>query len=1074
MITEKQIRNLATNESVYQRGCKYYKNFLVKDFSFSENRYRAHVAGSDIYPVQIKLSPKGEIESYQCACPASFQYPGACKHVVALLKRMQETAQSTDPDMNANRYAAAQSLFKFFAAPVQKAQQEDNLPTYLTPSLHLHLYHKKISAWLEFTIGQTRRYIVRDVEQFLQALLKKQDLPYGREFTLSAHSPHFTPLSAQLCDLLLSAYEDEVSLAANSQFTSKLAVSRTFILSASALSKFLTIMKNTPFDLTVDGRLHPQIQIKQERPPLKINLQASTALQAVLQLGKTDLRALDGRCRYLLFNYGSIYHPDEAFTVFIKPILEAFQANGAPSLPIASDALPEFFGRILPELEKIVPVKVSEKIMDQFDLLPLEASIYFDEENTKLWAKLIFCYGDRKINPLQPEESANADNSKILIRDQAGEAQLLKIFHNFGFETIDERFCLQKEEKIFDFFAAGLQELEKIAELYYADTMQQPRIQRLHHIKAGINITHSFMLELTVEPTDFNYDELMEILSSYRLKKRYHRLKSGVFVSLENKAFTPIAAFLQQTLPETNAGTPALLPLSNAFYLDSLANTTSLFQLNRSSAFSQLLQDIQNPQTAEEAPPPSLQPILRDYQKTGFKWLKLLARYKFGGILADDMGLGKTLQAIAFLLSEQAHAENPSLIVAPTSLIYNWQEEIERYAPAIKALVIAGQRAERGSLLETLQDYDVVITTYNILKRDLPLYKNQSFSYCILDEAQQIKNPNTQNAQAVKSLKANVRFALTGTPIENTLTELWSIFDFLMPGYLLSHSSFKKKFEQPIVKNADAEAYTDLNRRIAPFILRRLKSDVLTELPPKIESQRLGELSIQQQKVYHAYFCQARREFQQEVKKNGLQKSHIKILSLLTRLRQICCHPSLFIENYSGGSGKLDLLMETLDEALGGGHRVLVFSQFTAMLAIIRHELEKSNISYYYLDGSTPSFDRLQMANEFNDGKRSVFLISLKAGGTGLNLTGADTVIHYDPWWNPAVEDQATDRAYRLGQNRSVQVLKFLMKDTIEEKIFLLQQRKKALIDQIVQPGETFISKLNETELCQLFELEVP
>lgn len=1071
MITEDQIQALATNEAVYQRGCKYYKNFLVKDFSSFENRYRAHVIGSDIYPVQAKLGPNGEVESYQCSCPASFQYSGACKHVVALLKRIQETTRPTKEENPANRYSITESLFGFFTSAMQKTPTDDTLPTRLTPSLHLHLYHKKISAWLEFTIGQTRRYIMRDVEQFLQALLKKQDLSYGKEFTLSALNPRFTPLSSQLCDLLLSVYEDEISLAANAQFTSKLAVNRTFILSAGALSKFLEIMKDTPFDLTVDGKSYPQVQIKQERPPLKINLQTSTNQQISLQLSKADLRTLDSRCRYLLSNCCNIYHPDELFSASIKPVLEAFQTNGTPSLPVASSTLPEFFGRILPELEKIAPVKVSEKIMEQFYLLPLEASVFFDEESSALWAKLTFNYGESELNPLLTEAMAFPIGRKTLVRDQAAETQILDIFRKFHFEAVDGRFRLHGEEKLYDFFAAGLQELEKSAELYYADTMRQPRIQRLSGIKAGISVTQSFMLEVTIEPTGLTYAELMEILAACRLKKRYHRLKSGAFISLENKETSPIVAFMEQTLHTTSADKPTLLPLANAFYLDSLADTTSMLQLRRSDAFSQLLHDIQNPQESEELPPPSLEPILRNYQKTGYKWLKMLSRYKFGGILADDMGLGKTLQTIAFLLSERKSLQAPSLIIAPTSLIYNWQDEIEHYAPSLKALVIAGQRAERNDLFETLNEYDVVITTYNILKRDLALYKKQSFAYCILDEAQQIKNPNTQNAQAVKCLNAGGRFALTGTPIENTLTELWSIFDFLMPGYLLSHSAFKKKLELPIVKNADANAYADLNRRTAPFILRRLKSDVLTELPPKIETQRLGEMTLKQQSIYQAYFCQAQKEFQQELMTHGIGKSQMKILSLLTRLRQICCHPSLFIENYSGGSGKLDLLMETLDEALGGGHRALIFSQFTAMLEIIRKELEKTGCSYYYLDGSTSSLSRLQMAKEFNEGNRSVFLISLKAGGTGLNLTGADTVIHYDPWWNPAVEDQATDRAYRLGQNRSVQVLKFLMKGTIEEKIFLLQQRKRALIDQIIQPGETFVSKLNEQELRQLFEL---
>jgi SNF2 family DNA or RNA helicase len=347
------------------------------------------------------------------------------------------------------------------------------------------------------------------------------------------------------------------------------------------------------------------------------------------------------------------------------------------------------------------------------------------------------------------------------------------------------------------------------------------------------------------------------------------------------------------------------------------------------------------------------------------------------------------------------------------------------------------------------------------------------FSYIFVDEAQHIKNPSTLNAGSVKSLKAKGCFALTGTPIENTLTELWSVFDFVMPGYLMNHNKFMKKFESPIVKNDDKAALKMLSQFIKPFILRRLKKDVLKELPDKIESKAVAEMTVDQKKLYAAYLKKAQGEVAAEIKNNGIEKSKIKILAILTRLRQLCCHPATFIDNYKGGSGKLEVLTELIEDSIQSEHRMLIFSQFTSMLEIIGAELNRQNIPYFYLDGSTKAEDRLKMVNAYNSLEKPVFLISLKAGGTGLNLTAADIVIHFDPWWNPSVEDQATDRAYRIGQTKVVQVFKIVAKGTIEERILELQEKKKGLINSIIHAGENLVTQLSEKEIRNLFQMDI-
>ena len=476
--------------------------------------------------------------------------------------------------------------------------------------------------------------------------------------------------------------------------------------------------------------------------------------------------------------------------------------------------------------------------------------------------------------------------------------------------------------------------------------------------------------------------------------------------------------------------------------------------------------------------PENLNAHLREYQETGFKWLKTLDEYQFGGILADDMGLGKTIQLVSVILSyvenAKKHGEKAktSLVVCPSSLTLNWFNEIKKFAPTLSVLLINGSIQDRKNKINNINDYNVVIVSYDILKRDIDIYKekNYMFKYIIADEAQYIKNNNTQNFKAIKEVKSETRFALTGTPIENSLSELWSIFDFVMPGYLFSYKKFKELYETPIVKGEDGYAMKKLKMLIEPFILRRIKEDVLTELPDKTITILNNEMEEEQQKIYMSYMAQVKEEIETEISINGFEKSQIKILSLLMRLRQICCHPSLFIENYKGESSKLNQCIQIVKDAIESGHKILLFSGYTSMFDIIQEELKKESITFYKLTGQTNVGDRIKLVDEFNENPDiKVFLISLKAGGTGLNLIGADMVIHYDPWWNLSAENQATDRTYRIGQKKNVQVYKLITKNSIEEKIYELQQRKAKLIDNMLSTKETFVSKLSKDEIMSLF-----
>ena len=730
-----------------------------------------------------------------------------------------------------------------------------------------------------------------------------------------------------------------------------------------------------------------------------------------------------------------------------------------------------FFSNILPAVEKIADVDVDAAFEEEFLLVPLAAELYLDYEGAGIAVKPVFVYGHIRFNPVV-QAAPEADAHHLLVRDSEAEQELLAVFARYGFTKKRDQFVQLDEEKSYDFLTQGLEELPESVEIFYEESFERRPVRPMPKVTAGVSVNDMDLLEVTFNMKDVDFAELLDILDSYRQKKRYHRMKDRSFVTLGDQQLRAIAELVENAgLKKKDLASGKLeLPLSEAMYLDALAREDQGLQLSRSRRFREVVRGIRQPQEADYEVPVSLQPVLRDYQVTGFNWLSSLADHHLGGILADDMGLGKTLQVIAFLLARKEEGARPSLVITPTSLLYTWLEEIGRFAPSLEALAVAGTKAERAAQLQALAGIDVVVTTYDTLKRDMDLYQQQEFRYVFLDEAQHIKNPATQSARAVKRLPSESCFALTGTPIENTLTELWSIFDFLMPGYLGSQAKFKQRFEIPIVRAEDKKAAAQLRQRVMPFILRRMKKDVLKELPDKVERKLIGEMTPQQTKVYRAYFMKSQRDFMREVSLASPGERRIKILAILTRLRQIACDPALFLESYHGGSGKLDMLEELIEEAIEGGHRLLIFSQFTTMLAHIAERLRRKGLAYFSLDGATPALTRMKLVREFNRGAVPIFLISLKAGGTGLNLTGADMVVHFDPWWNPAVEDQATDRAYRLGQRNNVQVFKLIMKGTVEEKIYELQEKKKSLIDQMIQPGENFLAKLTDEEIRALFQ----
>ncbi|MEG0565803.1 MAG: SNF2-related protein, partial [Hungatella sp.] len=573
---------------------------------------------------------------------------------------------------------------------------------------------------------------------------------------------------------------------------------------------------------------------------------------------------------------------------------------------------------------------------------------------------------------------------------------------------------------------------------------------------------------------DMSMTELTKILWEYRQKKPYYRLKTGEFIKLEDNGLMTVARMVDGlAISKADLGNQKILiPKYRALYMDSLYKENGGVSFYRDTLFKGIVRGMKSIEDSDYEIPPTLQGVLRGYQKTGFRWLRTLDTYGFGGILADDMGLGKTIQIISLLLDEAERTSedgtrSTSLIICPASLVYNWEYEIHTFAPALTVLTLTGSGSEREEALHHVYEYDAVVTSYDLLKRDILHYESLHFRFQIIDEAQYIKNPVTQSAKAVKMIAAGTRYALTGTPIENRLSELWSIFDYLMPGFLYSYQKFKKTYELPIIKESDKESLKSLHQMIGPFILRRLKKDVLKELPDKLESVVYSKLETEQKNLYMANAYQLKQQLEQQ---SGVEygSGKLQVLAELTKLRQICCDPKLHYENYRGESAKLETCMELLIGGVSAGHKILLFSQFTSMLDIIAERLRKEAIAYYMLTGATPKEERLRMVNAFHKDAIPIFLISLKAGGTGLNLTAADMVVHYDPWWNIAAQNQATDRTHRIGQEKQVSVFKLITKDTIEENILRLQESKKNLAEQIITEGTISLSSLTKDDLLKI------
>ena len=634
---------------------------------------------------------------------------------------------------------------------------------------------------------------------------------------------------------------------------------------------------------------------------------------------------------------------------------------------------------------------------------------------------------------------------------------------------------------MYELFSKGIKRLRELGEVLLSEELKEFKVLDSSLISSELKELSNFY-KLKFDFGDFELRELRESIEAMKRGDRFYRTKK-VYLDLEDHGIVNFLNLLEDLGLENIKDNEVYIDKSKVLYIQEKLKDRNLSFIKGGNVLQEIVGKLLNKEFKRKLVPKALNAELRPYQKEGFKWINEITDLGFGGVLADDMGLGKPLQIIAFLLSQK---KSKSIVVVPTSVIYNWMDEFEKFAPSIRVGLVHGSKSKRDKVLrdfkrglgikieeenlkeKSYEKYDVLLTTYGTLKNDEKAYENLSFDYCIIDEAQNIKNPSAQATLSVKNIKSRCNIALTGTPIENNLMELWSIFDFVMPGYLFTKERFRERFI------LDESNLSELKSLITPFILRRLKEDVLSELPEKLEKKYLVEMKGKQKQLYSFYVKAIKNQLNENKSSEKSGRDKINLFAYLTKLREICLDPSLVVPDYTGESSKLTVVKEIVKDASESGKKILLFSQFTSVLQKIEEDFKKEDISYLYLDGGTSAKDRVERVKKFNeDSNIKVFLISLKAGGVGLNLTSASVVIHFDPWWNPAVEDQATDRAHRFGQENKVEVIKLVAKDTIEEKIVLMQEDKRELIQSLMD-GKTMdgkgLKRLTEEEISKLFE----
>lgn len=1120
MLKRTAIRALC-NTTSYQRGLDIYrtgKRIQSLDIKTegAVDKVSATVKGSgrNVYNTGFQYDAEADrLKEVYCDCPAFRSYSGICKHCVAVLmeygdrkayerveaRKQEEQAGEASllPGISGTGNIATKTTIELKS--LLNRQLYDRMlpfsgdPYFGRVEIETCLKFKAVGNCfvIEFRVGCEKKYIVKDVLAFVWNVKHNEKFSYGKNLEFIHSLEAFTEESRDVLSFIMEWVENHYGTYMERyeqlQHISTEVKVRELSVDTRELEELLLMLGKSSFKLKMNNDPETTWHSVREIPDRTLVIRKE---KKGLSLEITPIYSVTGVRYHMYFDDAKVYLVSRQELGAVEEFTRCLERLPAGRAFIDEPDVPSFVREFLPSLKRFFhcePEGFSEDT--ELECYNAKYEIYLDApERDWITCKAFVSYGEDKFSIFDRSVSAQT-------RDIPGElgvfAMLSKYFNGYDEQRMELALdcraekveALQvgeagvsehqePEEKLYRLLTEGIPAMQKLGTVYISQAIKQMRVTKMPNIRLGISLSAG-LLNLDIDVEGMDQAQLFDILSRYDRRKKYFRLKDGSFLDISDGQLRELSELkddLQINGKELKKGRTQV-PAYRAMYLNSQLKGGDLIKVEKDNAFQALIRNMQTMEEHKFQVPPQQEKILRGYQKEGFYWIKTLKHNQFGGILADDMGLGKTIQVIAFLWSEfqeSAPGENRrALVVTPASLVFNWMSEIERFAPGLPTTAVTGDVRERKAMIKNAGEREVLITSYDLLKRDLKAYQKLAFAVEIIDEAQYIKNHGTQAAKAVKEIRSEFRLALTGTPVENRLSELWSIFDFLIPGFLYSYEKFRKEIELPAVQYGNSEAMERLQKMIRPFVLRRLKKDVLKDLPDKLEKDMFSPLESEQKELYEAHTERLRLMLSMQTDAE-FKTSKLQILSEITRLRQLCCYPGLVYENYKGNSSKLDMCMELVQNAVNGGHKILLFSQFTTMLDELAARLKKAKISFYMLTGATSKEKRVQLVKAFNRDETSVFCISLKAGGTGLNLTAADIVIHYDPWWNLAVQNQATDRAHRIGQKNVVSVYRLFMKDTIEERIRALQEMKRELADEILSGegiGQALISREEVLEL---------
>ncbi|MCS5420947.1 MULTISPECIES: SNF2-related protein [Psychrilyobacter] len=1090
-ISKREVKLIAGDISNYNRGLKSFKSNLCEienaeyNWDDLEIEFQGTALGTKMYNFDIKLNidvkaKDDRIMDYNCNCPAFDQYDRACKHIIGGLltfeaggyldgieEHILESSYSQpllevedlelihidcdelegleefeyypydEPDYNTPNKSRETLLYESLKKYEKSLEKTENIEEKIELETEYYLERENIYSYrpnyfLKIKIGIVgkRKYVVKDVVQFIDSYKHGKILEFGKEFEFNPAEHKLTDYDYKLLD----------------QISRMCKITEEFLTKyngyhISSVRKGKISLTNEWFKMFLENISgNENIKLDNEKMKLSSLEEANFTFINKKSLGVEPFSVLTDGAEFIA-TQAEIYPIKKKDRELIKILYDA------ASLQNGSISRAGELGKTLTKLVKNTDLGTIE-FLDQVG----EPIIFIDEN--RVYRNVLSI--DIKVS--YQKEMIVEGKKYLLNEDKKKTAEIFKEVTGLD-QRSDFNTSLYGKGDVLEFF---LNKLPKLNEKY--NVQIDENLNRIKMKKVSIDgtiIKNGDLLEITFDTNGISEDDLKAIQLGLLNKKKYVKLSDDGIVDLADKKLRELEGTLAELDFELGTQQISEFTASKLGLISPSLNMKNVGDLK----IEKLLKSIKN--NEREIVPKSINATLRNYQNHGYDWMKKLHDSNLGGILADDMGLGKTLQAIALLTAVHSEQNGRSIVIAPTSLTHNWLKEIRKFSPELNAVIVEGSVKERKELLNNFKN-GVILTSYGSFKKDIENYENLEFLVAMLDEAQNIKNSGTLVKKAVQKIKSSSRFALTGTPIENSIFELWSIFDFVLPTYLHSREKFKRNYGKKINQDMDEDCLINLKKLIKPFILRRTKSEVLKELPEKIVTNMILGMDTVQKKYYLSYLSKFKEELKDNLEEE-FDKSRIKILALLTRLRQICCTPELFIENYKGKSAKVEALIELLEELKSGGHRVLVFSQFVKSFEIIKKQLDLKKITHFQIDGRTKAKKRLEMCDSFNGGEKDIFLISLKAGGSGLNLTGADVVIHFDPWWNPAIEAQATDRAHRIGQDKVVQVIKLITEGTVEEKIIEIQEKKSHLINSMVD-SKGKIEKLTKKDILELFE----